>query len=313
MKLKKPIFWDYKHPNLLSYLLIPFTLPFILNNLLLSIKKKPYKNDRIKNICVGNIYIGGTAKTPLTIKIYQILKNLNFRVATIKKFYKNQTDEQKILRNKTKLYCSKKRKYAMYDAIKDDIEVAIFDDGLQDVSINYHLNFVCFNTTKWIGNGFLIPAGPLREKIESISKYDAIFLNGNNEDASNLKLLIRKYNPHIKIFESYYAPVDIDKFDNKEKYLIFSGIGNPESFKQTLLNNKLNIIREVIFPDHYQYTKNDIESLKLEAKNLNAKIITTEKDYVKLDNQNLKKINFLAIELIIKKENELINFIQSKI
>ena len=313
MKLKKPIFWDYKHPNLLSYLLIPFTLPFILNNLLLSIKKKPYKNDRIKNICVGNIYIGGTAKTPLTIKIYQILKNLNFRVATIKKFYKNQTDEQKILRNKTKLYCSKKRKYAMYDAIKDDIEVAIFDDGLQDVSINYHLNFVCFNTTKWIGNGFLIPAGPLREKIESISKYDAIFLNGNNEDASNLKLLIKKYNPHIKIFESYYAAVDIDKFDIEEKYLIFSGIGNPESFKQTLLNNKLNIIREVIFPDHYQYTKNDIESLKLEAKNLNAKIITTEKDYVKLDNENLKKIDFLAIELIIKKENELINFIQSKI
>ena len=313
MKLKKPIFWDYKHPNLLSYLLIPFTLPFILNNLLLSIKKKPYKNDRIKNICVGNIYIGGTAKTPLTIKIYQILKNLNFRVATIKKFYKNQTDEQKILRNKTKLYCSKKRKYAMYDAIKDDIEVAIFDDGLQDVSINYHLNFVCFNTTKWIGNGFLIPAGPLREKIESISKYDAIFLNGNNEDASNLKLLIKKYNPHIKIFESYYTAVDIDKFDIEEKYLIFSGIGNPESFKQTLLNNKLNIIREVIFPDHYQYTKNDIESLKLEAKNLNAKIITTEKDYVKLDNENLKKIDFMSIELIIKKENELINFIQSKI
>jgi tetraacyldisaccharide 4'-kinase len=313
MKLKKPIFWDYKHPNLLSYLLIPFTLPFILNNLLLSIKKKSYKNDRIKNICVGNIYIGGTAKTPLTIKIYQILKNLNFKVATIKKFYKNQIDEQKILRNKTKLYCSKKRKYAMYDAIKDDIDVAIFDDGLQDVSINYHLSFVCFNTTKWIGNGFLIPAGPLREKIESISKYDAIFLNGNNEDASNLKLLIRKYNPHIKIFESYYAPVDIDKFDNKEKYLIFSGIGNPESFKQTLLNNKLNIIKEVIFPDHYQYTKNDIESLKLEAKNLNAKIITTEKDYVKLDNENLNRINFLAIELIIKKENELINFIQSKI
>tara|TARA_B100000787_G_C16196847_1_gene301526 strand:+ start:3426 stop:4367 length:942 start_codon:yes stop_codon:yes gene_type:complete len=313
MKIKKPIFWDYKQPNLLSYLLIPFTLPFILNNLLLRIKKKPYKNDKIKNICIGNIYVGGTAKTPLTIKIYQILKNLNFKVATVKKFYKDQVDEQKILRNKTKLYCSKTRKYSMYQAIKDDIEVAIFDDGLQDVSINYHLSFVCFNTAKWIGNGFLIPAGPLREKIESISKYDAIFLNGNKEDASNIKLLIKKYNPHIKIFESYYAPVDIDKFSNKEKYLIFSGIGNPESFKQTLLNNKLNIIKEVIFPDHYQYTKDDIEKLKLEAKSLNAKIITTEKDYVKLDNENHNKINFLAIELIIKKENELINFIQSTI
>ena len=92
MKLKKPSFWDYKKPNIISYLLLPFTVPFILNNFILSFRtQKKYQN--IKSICVGNIYVGGTGKTPLTIKINQILKEINPRTATIKKWYADQADE----------------------------------------------------------------------------------------------------------------------------------------------------------------------------------------------------------------------------
>ena len=83
---------------------------------------------------------------------------------------------------------------ALNQAINDNVDIVIFDDGLQDGSINYDLKFVCFNNIKWIGNGFLIPAGPLREKIESISKYDAVFLNGNENDNSNIKFIINRYN-----------------------------------------------------------------------------------------------------------------------
>ena len=104
MKFKKPKFWDYKKPNLLSYLFLPFTFPIIINNFLLNSKKKNRDKQIIKKICVGNIYVGGTAKTPLTIKIYQILSKLNFKTATIKKFYKDQIDEQIILKRERKLY-----------------------------------------------------------------------------------------------------------------------------------------------------------------------------------------------------------------
>ena len=76
MKLKKPKFWDYEHPNFLSYLLLPLTFPIIINNLFLNLKKNIKNNQRPKKICIGNIYVGGTAKTPLTIKIYQLLKFL---------------------------------------------------------------------------------------------------------------------------------------------------------------------------------------------------------------------------------------------
>ena len=254
--------------------------------------------------------MGGTAKTPLTIKIYNILKNLKYKVATIKKYYKDQVDEQRILNSKTIMYCEKNRNLALNQAIKDNIDVVIFDDGLQDRSLNYDLKFVCFNNIKWIGNGLLIPAGPLREKIESISKYDAVFLNGNENDNSNTKFLINKYNKGIQVFEAIYKPINIDQFDTNIKYLIFSGIGNPESFKETVINNGLKIVKEIIFPDHYQYTSNDINNLLLQAKKLSAQILTTEKDYTKINPNKNNDIKFLKIELAIKDEKKLINYLK---
>ena len=312
MIISKPKFWDFKKPNYLSYILLPFTIPIIVNNYFLSFKKK-ITNKNIKTICLGNIYVGGTAKTPLVIKFNQILQKLNFKTASIKKFYKNQVDEQELLSTKSNLYCKKNRFDALNDAIRDNIEIAVFDDGLQDGHLNYDLSFVCFSTTNWIGNGFLIPSGPLRERLESIVKYDAIFLNGNGEDNSHIKDSIKKIDKNIKIFETSYQPINVHKFNIEDNYLIFSGIGDPNTFKKTLLKNKFKIIEEINFPDHYQYKKKDIERIKSMATDLNAKIITTEKDYVKISQPNLDNINFLEINLTIKNQDELISFIRSKI
>ena len=75
IKLKKPKFWDYKKPNFLSYLLLPLTFFVIISNFFLNLRKKNNIGLNLKKICIGNIYIGGTGKTPLSIKIYQILNN----------------------------------------------------------------------------------------------------------------------------------------------------------------------------------------------------------------------------------------------
>ena len=177
--------------------------------------------------------------------------------------------------------------------------------------MKYDLSFVCFNNENWIGNGKLIPSGPLRESLKSILKYDAIFLNGNGEDNFDIIKSIRKISNDIKIFETYYNPININKFDPNDDYLIFSGIGNPNTFKRTLLKNKIKIIKEIIFPDHYQYKKLDIEKIKQMALNLNLKIITTEKDFVKISKKYSNDINFLEIDIVIKKQNELISLIKS--
>ena len=309
MKLMKPKFWDYKKPNFLSYLSLPLTFPIIINNFLLK-KKKYVSIQKIKKICVGNIYLGGTAKTPLTIKIYKILRDLKYQTAIIKKYYKDQIDEQQILNSKTILYCAKNRNLALNQAIKDNIDIVVFDDGLQDGSISYYLKFVCFNNIKWIRNGFLIPAGPLREKIESISKYDAIFLNGNENNNSNIKAIINRYSKDIPVFESTYKPTNIDEFDTNTNYIIFSGIGNPESFKKTVIDNNLKIVKEIIFPDHYHYTATDIDNIMLHAKRLNAQILTTEKDYTKINSNKNNNISFLKIELTIKDEQKFIEYLK---
>ena len=143
MKLTKPKFWDQKKPNLTAYLLFPFTIFIRLNNFFLKIKsKKIYKE--IKTICVGNIYLGGTGKTPTVLKIYQLLKN-DLNVVTAKKFYIDQEDEQIILKDKSKFLTYKNREEIIKNSIKQDLDLIIFDDGLQDNNINYNLNFVCFS------------------------------------------------------------------------------------------------------------------------------------------------------------------------
>ena len=311
MQFIKPKFWDLKKPNLLSYLLLPFTIPIRINNALLDLKSKK-KDQRIKTICVGNIYVGGTGKTPTTIKLYQLLNQQGYEVLTANKNYKKHLDEKIILEKKTETISSRDRQEMIDKAISMKKKILIFDDGLQDKKISYDIEFVCFDQKNWLGNGLLLPSGPLREKIKSLKKYSCVFLKKNGEDISNKIQLIKNINPNIKIFYTHFEPLNIDQFDKSEKYLIFSGIGNPNDFKSLLIKNKLNIIDEIIYPDHYMYNESDIIRIKKHANNLGAKIITTEKDYVKISHLDKEDINLLEVDLIIENEKELTDFIKEK-
>ena len=308
MNLKKPHFWDLPKPNFLSYLLIPFSLPVIIRNFLFQfLRKKQSLN--IKTICVGNIYLGGTGKTPLTIKISEILKKLNFKVATVKKNYSNQRDEQLLLKQKTSLMIVDSRKDAINIGIKEKYDVLIFDDGLQETKIDYDIKLACFKSKNWIGNGQLLPAGPLREKVSSLKKFNAVFLNGNSSNFKKIENQIKKISLDIKVFKTFYKVSNIQKYNLELKYLIFSGIGNPSDFKDILLKNKFNIAREIIFPDHYKYSLNDLEGMWNTAKKERLKIITTEKDFMKIPGKFKKKIDFLAIDLVIQDEKKLIDLL----
>ena len=310
MSLKKPSFWDLPKPSLVSYLLIPFTLPIVLRNFLFQFLKKE-KSSNIKTICVGNIYLGGTGKTPLSIKIYEILKKLNNKVATVKKNYSNQKDEQLLLKQKTSLIISNSRKNAINEGINQNYEVLIFDDGLQESKIDFDIKLVCFKSKNWIGNGQLIPAGPMREKISSLKRFDAVILNGNSDNFEKIENQIKKINSNIKIFKTFYKISNIQKYDLNSKYLIFSGIGNPSDFKDILLENKFDVRKELKFSDHYKYSLNDFEKIIINAKNENLKILTTEKDYMKIPEEFKKEIDFIAIDLIIQNEEKFIELLNN--
>ena len=303
MKLKKPKFWDYKKPNLYSYLLLPFS---IILNLLSKLKLKPKTtNSNIKTICVGNMYVGGTGKTSLAIKIKKILEKENIKACFIKKFYSDQIDEQKLLSNNGKLFTSVKRILALDEAILQGYEIAIFDDGLQDSSIKFDLEIICFNNLNWVGNGLTLPSGPLRENINNLRFYDNVFLNGNEEHLINIKNQIIKINPKININQGKYVPLNINDFDKDQNYLAFSGIGNHKTFIDMLKNNNLKIVDNLEFPDHYEYSKKDLIDITHNAKKNNAKIITTEKDYLRLDSFDKADILHIKSNLEIFDEENL--------
>jgi len=305
MKLKKPKFWDHKKPSFFSYLLLPFS---IILDLITKIKSKPkFSNSKIKTICVGNIYIGGTGKTSLAIKIKEILDKNNIKACFIKKFYPSQTDEQKLLSKNGVLFSNLKRITALNEAIAEGFEVAIFDDGLQDSSIKYDLEIVCFNNLNWIGNGLTLPSGPLRENINNLKSYENVFLNGNEESLIAIKEQIKRINPNININSGKYIPLNIGEFDKDQNYLVFSGIGNHKTFVEMLKNNKLKIVSDLEYPDHYQYSKKDFDEIIINAKKFNAHIITTEKDYLRLENLNRNEIFYVKSSLDISDEKNLTN------
>jgi tetraacyldisaccharide 4'-kinase len=317
MKLKKPKFWDYNKPSLFSYLLLPFTILIKVNNFFNQIKynQKYLQNYKIKTICIGNIYVGGTGKTPLTIKIGQILKDLGYQAVFIKKRYIESYDEERLLAKYGNIISNPTRVKSLEEANKS-YDVAVFDDGLQDRSIDYDLKFVCFNSNVFIGNGMLIPSGPLREEISSLKKYDAIFLNGKNDISDDIVMEIKKQNNNIEIFQCTYELVNLNSFNKKDKFIAFAGIGFPSNFYNTLVDNGFNIIKFLEYPDHYIYSNKNIEKIIDIAQNLDAKIITTEKDYSRLEKYNSiykKNIKFIKMNLKVVNENALINFIKTKI
>jgi tetraacyldisaccharide 4'-kinase len=307
MKLIKPKFWKTK--NFISSILYPLSaITYVINN---TKKFSIKKNFEIKTICIGNIFVGGTGKTSLAIEINELLKK-KFRTVFIKKKYENQLDEINLLNNKGKVISSSSRENALLAAVNKKYQLAILDDGLQQKNINYNLKITCFNSEYALGNEYMLPAGPLREDLDEINNYDLIFLNGEKK---NHKLLsrLKSINKNLKIFEGKYKPLNLKKFDLKKKYLMFCGIGNPNEFKQTLIKYKFKISKKIIFPDHYKLTNFDLKKLKDKAKEENLTLVTTEKDFCRLNKIQRKNIKFLKIKLEIKDKKNLKNILISKL
>ena len=309
MLLNKPKFWDYKKSNLLSILLMPFSMIIGISNLINFLYTK--KKFKIKTICVGNIYVGGTGKTPISIEIYKILKKLKIKSVFIKKNRLSHRDEIKLLSKIGPIISFKSRIKSAEDAQRKKFKFAIFDDGLQDKSLNYDFKIVCFDKKNFVGNGKLIPAGPLREGLNSLKKYDIIFFNGFDKIKKNILSKIKKINNKLEIFETYPVIINKNKLKKKKNYLIFSGIGNPNSFKELLKRENFKISKFITYPDHYNFSNLDISTIKDQAKFFKSKILTTEKDYLRIKKKDRTGINFVKIRSKINKEKKLIKLLKS--
>jgi len=312
MKFYKPKFWDKRgHINLISILLFPISLIVIIKNYYEDSKPKKNYYD-FRTICVGNIYVGGTGKTPLVDNLANHLKK-KFKTIIIKKNYFSHEDEKKMLESRHKVIFEKTREESLLKAEQEKVKIVIFDDGLQEKTINYDLKIVCFNSSKLDGNGHVIPAGPLREKLNSLKNYDVVFIVGNvNKETKNFIDKIKIINSNLKIFMGKYVPKDYTTL-KKKKFVAFSGIGNPHTFYDTLKNLKVKLVDYKKFPDHYNYTDKDLQKLKELAKENGCKLLTTEKDYFRIKKSFRKNVNFLKIELSIDQEKKFYKYIKERL
>ena len=308
MNFKKPKFWDHSGLSFWSIILYPFSLLFLVTSLVIRLLKTQ-KKFPIPVICVGNIYLGGTGKTPLALEIFKIVKSSGKNPGFIKKGYDYLYDEIQMLEKIGKTYLNKNRKEAINELISLKHDVAILDDGFQDFSIKKDFSILCFNSNQLIGNGFLIPSGPLRQTFQSIKQAECVVINGTKNLEFEDK--IKKINENIKIFYSKYKIKNLDKFKNK-KVLAFAGIGNPSNFFELLKKNNINVKETISYPDHYNYSEEDYGFL-IKKKEQDVLLATTEKDYYRLNEKMKQSFDYVDVDLEIDNKNEFINLINSKL
>ncbi len=303
MKFLKPKFWENKN-SIYSIILIPISIIFQFTTMLKRILVSP-KKFKIPIVCVGNIYLGGTGKTPVSIEIVNELKKRNRNPIIVKKYYRDQLDEQRLIQKKINyLISSNNRMKGIEEAEKKDFNVVILDDGFQDYSIKKDFNIICFHSNQSIGNGLVLPSGPLRENLKSLDKVDAVIINGNKNDVLEKKIL--DISKKIKIYYSKYIPSNIKQFKNK-KLFAFAGIGNPKNFFELLKDNNLNIEKTLSFPDHHHFNKIELQKIIDESLKKNCEIITTEKDYLRIKDYGFTNIKYLEINLQIYEKEKLLN------
>ena len=302
MKLFKPKFWK-SNKNFFTVLLIPLSL---ITWIYIILKKTFIQKVKfnIPVICVGNIFIGGTGKTPLSIHIARKLSENGKNPAIVRKYYKSHKDEHKmIISYYDKLILNLNRSKGIYEALEKGYDAVILDDGFQDYKIKKNLSIICFNSNQLIGNGYLFPSGPLRESLGSLRNANILIINGDRSLDFEQKIL--KIQKDLKIYYSNYKPLNIQEFKNK-KLLVISGIGNPENFFKILKDNQMNIQKKMVYPDHYEFTENEMLKIIEYAKKNDFQIVMTEKDYYKIKDFSLENIKYLKVKLEIEKEEEFI-------
>ncbi len=322
-----PSFWK-KKGSILQKIIISILLPLSFLYFLVSKINKKLKKKRtigIPVICVGNINTGGTGKTPFVMHLINILKkkkknvhvitrgylgklNGPIKVNTKKHTFNDVGDEALLLAEKATTWISKNRFEGALKATLNGADIIILDDALQNYSIHQNLKILVVDGGFGFGNEFILPAGPLRESINSgIKKSDLLIFF--NKDKNNIKKKIK--DKKKTIIHGEFKIINYKNLKNK-KIVAFTGIGIPEKFHNSLKEKKLNVVKFFSFPDHFIYNKKIINNLINEAKKNNSILVSTLKDKQRINYKQRKQIFFMDLEIKLKKEKTLIDFLKKK-
>jgi tetraacyldisaccharide 4'-kinase len=256
----------------------------------------PYRS-RLPVICIGNFTAGGSGKTPTAIAVAKLLAELGAKPAFLTRGYggtiegpqfikKGQSaeevgDEPLLLAEIAPTMVSVDRPAGAKAIEASDASVIVMDDGFQNPSLAKDLSLVVVDAESGIGNGLVMPAGPLRAPLEAqMTRADALIVIGDGGRAAPLIAAFAAQNKPV--LKARMVPRQDKRWLLVLPVIGFAGIARPEKFFATLRNNGARLIDQRSYPDHYRYSERQARSLLREAKDYNAMLVTTEKDWVRL-------------------------------
>lgn len=264
-------------------------------------------------VCVGNVVLGGAGKTPTVELVCSILKEFGYnphiltggyggyiknvvKVDPSKHYYLQVGDEALLSSMVSPTWIGRNRVNSAKAAILSGADILVMDDGFQNNSLQKDFKILVIDSKQGIGNGHLFPAGPLRESVESaVMKSDIVFIVG--EKNSGIEDIVRSINPNVSVCYGRTHVTDGIEQLKWEKVIGFCGLGYPEKFKCTILDNGLQLEDFIAFSDHHPYTITEIQKLIKASKNTGAKLVTTRKDYIKIPDVFKNDINVIDIKM----------------
>lgn len=291
-------------------------------------------------ISIGNITVGGTGKTPLTMTIANRLMERGIKTAILSRGYKGEKASGPIVSDGQTIFLTPeesgdepflmaKRCKGIPVLIGKDrfvmgqialqrfgVQAVLLDDGYQHLKLHRDLDILLIDSHIGFGDGHFLPRGILREPLSHLCRAH-FFIFTKWEDGQNHQRLIEKIyqiHPASKIFHSDFEPIGLVNFWGEQedlylyegkRILALSGIAHPEYFSLLLKKCRMEIVCEMTFPDHHRYSVKDLTLIEERSKGADF-IVTTEKDMVKLVKFNLSQLPLksLRIEMKIREEKE---------
>lgn len=261
-------------------------------------------------VCVGNLVAGGAGKTPVALDLLKRLSVSGRRVFALTRGYGGRAkgpllvdpakhgwrdvgDEALLLARAAPTVVSRERPEGAAFALEQGADFLVMDDGFQNPSLHKDLNLLVVDGGFGLGNGRVLPAGPLRElPSEAFGRASAVVMIGKDQTG-----LAQKLPEHLPFLQGELTPSPESPSVAGRRFIAFAGIGRPQKFFQTLKAAGADLRASVAFPDHHPYRASDLALILQKAQVLDAEVITTEKDWVRLPGEFAEEIESFPVTL----------------
>ena len=322
--MKRPAFWDTPGLTWQSFFLTPASLIYGIGRILHVSFLKAGRTP-VPLICVGNVTLGGAGKTPVVLDLGSRLKRAGRAVHFLSRGYGGRTfgpervvpnrhtatevgDEPLLLARIAPTWVAADRLSGARIAANEGAEIVIMDDGFQSPRLVKDLAILVFDGAIGVGNGAILPAGPMREPLGiALRRAQAAIIIG--EDRHGLARHIPK---SVTVFQADMIPVT-PIGDKLGPVVAFAGIGRPEKFFQLLTEAGYNLVDTVAFPDHNLFADSELADLRTRARDHSAQLITTEKDFVRLTQAEREGIITMEVTLRWRDESALDQFLADQL